>query len=133
MSSPSSRYLALKVMMLPRDTNALGTIHGGVILHHLDQAGAIGGREEIRRHGWPERSLVTRGIEAVSFREPVFVGDVVSFWTELIQIGRTSMAIQVSVEAERSGQILPVTDARVTYVAVQLPGDRRPVPIRPEG
>jgi acyl-CoA thioesterase YciA len=129
----AGRYLALKTMMLPRDTNALGTIHGGVILHHLDQAGAIGARWELRNRSWPDRALVTVGIEAVEFHAPVFVGDVVSFWTETVRVGRTSLTIRVSVESERKGATIEVTDARITYVAVDIAGDRRPVPLHPDG
>jgi acyl-CoA thioesterase YciA len=125
------RYLATKVVMMPRDTNPHGTIFGGVLLSYLDQAGAVGARYEIRRQGYPAQLLVTRAMEGVEFREPVLVGDTLSFWTQVQRIGTTSVTVQVTVEAERDGMSREVTQAVVTYVAVQLQGvARRPVPIR---
>ena len=129
--SHSERYLATKVVMMPRDTNPHGSIFGGVILSYLDQAGAVGARHEIQRKGFPPQLLVTVAMEGVEFHEPVVVGDTLSFWTELRRIGTTSITMHVTVEAERNGQPRRVTQAVVTYVAVQLQGDvRRPVPIR---
>lgn len=128
---PFERYLATKVVMMPRDTNPHGTIFGGVILSYLDQAGAVGARHEIRRQGFPSQLLVTVAMEGVEFHEPVLVGDTLSFWTEVRRIGNTSITVHVTVEAERDGQSRQVTQAVVTYVAVQLQGDvRRPVSIR---
>ena len=75
---------AIRVMMMPRDTNAHGTIFGGVILSYLDQAGAI----EARRHCGDR--VVTVAMNSVEFKQPVFVGDVLSFYAETVQIGRTS-------------------------------------------
>lgn len=128
------RYLALKTAMMPRDTNKYGTIFGGVVLSYIDLAGAIGARQVIRAAGWAEHPLVTVEMNRVEFLRPVLVGDTVSFWTEVTRIGRTSIAVHVSVETERDHEVIPVTDADVTYVAVELQDDvRRPVPIRPEG
>ena len=128
---PNQRYLAIKAVMMPRDTNPYGTIFGGVLLSYIDQAGAVGVRYEIRRAGWPDRPVVTVGINGVEFHQPVFVGDVVSFLTKVVRVGRTSITMHVTVEAERGGQVLKLTEAEVTYVAVELEeGDRRPVPIR---
>lgn len=110
--------------MMPRDTNAHGTIFGGVILSHLDQAGAI----EARRQGC--RLMLTVSMDKVVFHEPVFVGDLVSFWTECIRIGRTSITIKVVVEALRGSdpnERVIVTEAHVVYVNVGE--DRRPKPI----
>jgi acyl-CoA thioesterase YciA len=127
----SDRYLALKVMMMPRDTNPYGTIFGGVILSYLDQAGAIGARHEIAKQGFPKQDIVTVAMEGVEFHKPVFVGDAVCCWTELISIGKTSITVHVTVEAERDGEVAKLTEADVTYVAIQTRGtDRRPVPIR---
>src|SRR5687768_10881483 len=124
------RYLATKVVMMPRDTNPHGTIFGGIILSYLDQAGSVGARYEIRRQGYSPQSLVTVAMEGVQFREPVLVGDTLSFWTTVKRIGRTSITIHVAVEADRDGASRQVTQAVVTYVAVQLQGEvRRPVPI----
>ncbi len=69
----------------------------------------------------------------VEFHEPVHVGDIVSFWTEVLRVGRTSITIQVTVEAERDGKDVKLTEAEVTYVAVELQHDqRRPTPISGE-
>lgn len=130
---PGQRYLALKAAMLPRDTNPHGTIFGGVLLSYLDQAGAEGARHELALQGLPERLLVTVAMNAVEFLEPVYVGDVVSFWTELRRLGRTSITVHVTVDTSRRGQTINVTEADVTYVAVEQVGERRrPVPIRGE-
>lgn len=125
------RYLAIKVVMMPRDTNPYGTIFGGVILSYIDQAGAVGARHEIEIQGFPAQPLVTVALEGVEFREPVFVGDTLSFWTSIRRIGKTSITIHVTVETERDGQSRLLTQADVTYVAVALRGNaRRPVSIR---
>jgi acyl-CoA thioesterase YciA len=112
---------AIRVLMMPRDTNAHGTIFGGVILSYIDQAGAI----EARRQGC--QLMVTVSMDKVVFHEPVFVGDLVSFWTETIRIGTTSITTRVTVEAIRSGdpaQKVTVTSAQVVYV--NLGEDRKP-------
>jgi len=117
--------------MMPRDTNPHGTIFGGVILSYLDQAGAVGARHEMRRAGWPDRRLVTVAMKSVEFHKPVFVGDVVSFWTQVIRVGETSITMRVTVEAERGGTVQKLTQAEVTYVAIKLiDGMPRPEPIR---
>jgi len=130
-TADAERYLAVKVAMMPRDTNPYGTIFGGVILSHIDLAGAIGAQWAIRHSGWPEQPLVSVAMDSVQFRRPVFVGDVVSFWTRLLRVGRTSITMHVTVEADRQGEPVQLTEAQVTYVAVDLSaGERRPVPIR---
>jgi acyl-CoA thioesterase YciA len=130
----SDQYLALKAVMMPRDTNPHGTIFGGVILSYIDQAGAIGARSEIANFGGRAPALVTVALNKVEFHHPVFVGDVVSFLTRLIRIGRTSITIHVSVEVERDSHVLQVTEAEVVYVAIdQTLAGRRPVAILPPG
>lgn len=112
---PSPRHLAIRVVLLPKDTNAHGTIFGGVILSQIDLAGA----EEARR--WTHHSVVTVAMDAVEFHEPVYVGDVVSFWTRCERRGNTSVTVHVEVEAQRSGgarETVKVTEAKVVYVAV---------------
>lgn len=127
----SERYLALKAAMLPRDTNPHGTIFGGVLLSYLDQAGAEGARHALGEQGLPEHLLVTVAMNAVEFHEPVYVGDVVSFWTQLTRLGRTSITVHVTVDTSRRGKTVNVTEANVTYVAVKQIGDERvPVPLR---
>src|SRR5438132_13522765 len=102
---------AIHVLMMPRDTNAHGTIFGGVILSYIDQAGAI----EARRQGC--RLMVTVSMDKIVFHEPVFVGDLVSFWTETLRIGNTSITVKVRVESLRNvDQKVLVTDAQVVYV-----------------
>jgi len=116
----------LRVTLLPRDTNRHGTVFGGIILSHIDLAGAI----EARRRAGPH-NFVTVAMDKVAFHEPVFVGDVVSLHTRTLRVGRTSVTVKVTVEAEREGgEIRPVTEAEVVYVAVDR--DRRPVPVRKE-
>lgn len=128
---PTKRYLAIKAAMMPRDTNPHGTIFGGVILSYIDQAGAVGARHEMRRAGWPDHRIVTVAMKSVEFHEPVFVGDIVSFWTQAVRVGNTSITMRVTVETERDGKVQKLTQAEVTYVAVELvDGMPRPVPIR---
>jgi acyl-CoA thioesterase YciA len=117
---------AIRVVLLPRDTNAHGTIFGGVILSYIDLAGAV----EVRRH--TTKPIVTVAMHEVKFVEPVFVGDLVSFFTELVAIGRTSATVRVTVVADREsapGVRVQVTQAEVVYVAIDE--SRRPVAIRP--
>ena len=113
---------AIRVLMMPRDTNAHGTIFGGVILSYIDQAGAI----EARRQGC--HLMVTVSMDKVVFHEPVHVGDLVSFWTETLRIGTTSITTRVIVESFRNGnERANVTEAQVVYV--NLGHDRKPTPI----
>lgn len=115
---------AIRVLMMPRDTNAHGTIFGGVILSYIDQAGAI----EAHRQGAVK--IVTVSMDKVVFHAPVHVGDLVSFWAETLRIGSTSISIRVMVEAYRSegsGKAVTVTEAQVIYVNLNAEG--RPVPI----
>jgi acyl-CoA thioesterase YciA len=123
----SGREPAIRVVLMPKDTNAHGTIFGGVILSYIDIAAAI----EVRKHTL--KKIVTKAMREVIFVAPVFVGDLVSFYTELVRIGRTSITIKVTVEADRvnnPGMRVRVTEAEVVYVAIDE--ERRPVPIRDE-
>jgi acyl-CoA thioesterase YciA len=122
------RVPAIKVLLLPKDTNALGTIFGGVILSHIDLASAVEARKTAPRR-W-----VTKAMREVEFHEPVFLGDIVNFFTETVRVGRTSITVKVKVEAERwgggHGEQVKVTEAEVVLVSVDASG--RPVPIRPD-
>jgi acyl-CoA thioesterase YciA len=128
------RIPAIKLLLLPKDTNAFGTIFGGVILSNIDLASAVEARKTA-----PHR-YVTRAMHEVEFHEPVYLGDIVSFYTETVRVGRTSVTVRVSVEAERWGSIqepraghgerVKVTEAVVVLVAVNDQGSA--VPIRPE-
>jgi acyl-CoA thioesterase YciA len=123
-------YLAIQVVMMPRDTNPLGSIFGGVILSYLDQAGAIGARREVVKAGGSLPFLVTVAMNKVEFKQPVLVGDVVRFLTRRLDVGRSSITMNVTVEAERAGDVLQVTEAEVVYVGID-PQTRRPVPLLP--
>jgi len=118
------RIPAIKVILLPKDTNPGGSIFGGVILSHVDLASAV----EARKAG--RHRYVTKAMREVEFHQPVFLGDVVNFYTETVRIGRTSITVKVSVEADRweSGERVKVTEAEVVLVAVDDHG--RPIPIR---
>ena len=118
---------AIRITMLPRDTNSQGTIFGGVILSYIDMAGAI---EAHRRTGM-ER-FVTVAMREVIFHQPVFVGDLVSFYSETIKVGTTSITTRVVVEAERYGSPgvkARVTEAEVIYVAVDREGKKRKITV----
>ena len=107
---------AIRITLLPRDTNSAGTIFGGVILSYIDMAGAI----EAHRRTRMDR-FVTVAMREVIFHKPVFVGDLVSFYSETVKIGTTSITVRVVVEAERVGSNsdrVRVTEAEVVYVAV---------------
>ncbi|MCU0724663.1 MAG: acyl-CoA thioesterase [Planctomycetes bacterium] len=117
---------AIKVLMMPRDANVHQTIFGGVILSHIDQAGAVHAR-----YLGCER-VVTVTMQAVTFELPVYVGDTVSFFTATGRIGRTSITVLVDVWAHRFAaphEEVPVTTAEVTYVNVGPGPDRRPIPV----
>ncbi|MDQ6652589.1 MAG: acyl-CoA thioesterase [Acidobacteriota bacterium] len=112
----SYRDPAIRIALLPRDTNSQGTVFGGIILSYIDMAGAI----EARRHTRMDR-FVTVAMREVIFHKPVFVGDLVSFYAETLGIGTTSITVRVIVEAERVGastEQVRVTEAEVVYVAV---------------
>ncbi len=115
---------AIRVVMMPKDTNALGTIFGGVILNYVDQAGVV----EAHRHS--NRKLVTVAMHEVKFIAPVLVGDLVSFYTETLKVGATSITVRVTVDAKRGEpphQDVRVTQAEVVYVAIDEKG--QPIPV----
>ena len=116
----------IRVTMMPRDTNAHGTIFGGVLLSYIDQAGAIEAARQVCQ------KLVTVAIKEVVFLEPVHVGDVVSFFGSVKRKGRTSITVAVEVWATRlmveTPEEVKVTEAELTFVAVD--GDGKPVPLR---
>ena len=122
----AERVPAIKVLMLPKDTNAMGTIFGGVILSNIDLASAVEARKAA-----PHR-YVTKAMHEVEFHAPVLLGDIVSFYTETVRIGRTSITVRVEVEAERwaapAAERVKVTEAEVVLVAIDATG--APIPIR---
>lgn len=110
------RDAAIRLTMMPRDTNAHGTVFGGIILSYIDVAGGV----EAVRHTRHNR-FVTVAMKEVIFHEPVFIGDLVSFYARTIGVGNTSITIHVEVEAERFGTpgvLVKVTEAEVTFVAI---------------
>lgn len=115
-NSNQKRDAAIRLTMMPRDTNAHGTVFGGIILSYIDVAGGV----ESVRHTRHNR-FVTVAMKEVIFHEPVFIGDLVSFYARTLKVGKTSITIHVEVEAERFGTpgvVVKVTEAEVTFVAV---------------
>ena len=114
--SPLTSIPTLRQLAMPKETNALGTIFGGGILSQIDQAAAI------EAHKYHKGAVVTVAMDEIEFKQPVFVGDVVSYYTRIHKLGRTSVTIDVYVYAQRQfaedGDFLPVTQARVVMVAV---------------
>ena len=114
---------ALRIILLPEDTNGAETIFGGVILSYIDLAGAV----EARRHC--NAMFVTVAMKEIVFKQPVYVGDVVSFYTKTKSIGTTSITVSVRVEAIRvigdeAGEKIHVTEGEVTYVAMDQEGNK---------
>jgi acyl-CoA thioesterase YciA len=117
---------AIRVIMMPKDTNARGTIFGGVILSYIDQAAAVAAYKQ------SSKNFVTKAMNTVEFVAPVQLGDVVSFYASIVRFGTTSLTVKVDVEAERAQpkgqkQLVRVTEAEVVCVAVDSQG--RPIPI----
>jgi acyl-CoA thioesterase YciA len=118
---------AIRIVLLPRDTNSQGTIFGGIILSYIDIAGAV----EAHRRTKMER-FVTVAMREVKFHQPVFVGDLVSFYAETVRTGTTSITIRVVVEAERPTRAegpVRVTEAEVVYVAVDENRKKMPIEV----
>lgn len=115
---------AIRITLLPRDTNSQGTIFGGVILSYIDTAGAV----EAHRRTKSER-FVTVAMKEVIFHKPVLVGDLVSFYADTLRIGTTSITTRVVVETQRIGETesMRVTEAEVIYVAVDERGNKTPI------
>lgn len=118
---PQDRHATLRVVPMPADTNSVGDIFGGWIMSHVDVAGAIAAARRARGR------VVTVAVNALTFKKPVMVGDIVSFYAEVIRVGRTSITTKVDVYAERRLQeheCVKVTEAELTYVAIDQ--NRRP-------
>ena len=120
--SKPNRDAAIRLTMMPRDTNAHGTVFGGIILSYIDVAGGV----ESIRHTKHNR-FVTVAMKEVIFHEPVFIGDLVSFYARTLKVGNTSITIHVEVEAERFGTpgvLVKVTEVEVTFVAIDESGKK---------
>ncbi|MFL6624595.1 MAG: acyl-CoA thioesterase [Sulfurifustis sp.] len=113
---------------MPSDTNATGDIFGGWIMSQVDIAGGIYAARRARGR------VATVAVNAFTFKKPVYVADVVSFYTRLLKIGTTSLTVDVKVYAQRNwsaatpGEVVLVTEAVLTYVALDAQGRKRPVP-----
>ncbi len=122
---PQDKQPALRVMPMPADLNPAGDVFGGWVMSMADIAGAI---PAVRR----ARSRVTTvAVNSFTFKQPVSVGDLVSFYAEVTAVGRTSITVDVEVFAERDPEnpvVVKVTEARLTYVALDDKGRKRPVP-----
>ena len=123
---PDSKQPAIRTSMMPKDTNAAGSIFGGVILSLIDLAAFV---EADRQAG---HRYLTIAMDKIEFCKPVQVGDIVSLWANTVHVGTTSIRIRVNVLARsrRTREDIAVTTAEVTMVAVD--GDGRPIPIYPD-
>jgi acyl-CoA thioesterase YciA len=123
---PQGEMPVLRIVPMPADTNAHGTIFGGWVMAQVDIAGSIPAWD--RAQG----PVVTIAVNSFVFREPVFVGDLVSFYARVLKVGRTSITVDVEVFSQRGrqgrGEVVKVTEAQLTYVAVDDNRQPRPVP-----
>ncbi len=130
-SLPADRHPTLRVVPMPADTNAAGDIFGGWIMSHADIAGSVVASRRARGR------IVTVAVNALQFRKPVFVSDLVSFYADVVSVGHTSITVDVVVYAESArqrgewaGECVKVTEATLTYVAID--DQRRPREVPPE-
>ena len=125
LSLPSGRQPALRVMPMPADANQYGDIFGGWIMAQVDVAGAIVAKQRARGR------VATVSVDSFVFKQPVSVGDVVSFYAEVVRTGTTSVTVNVEVFAERDPEnpvTVKVTEAKLTYVAINQQGGKRELP-----
>ena len=123
---PCNHELVLKVIPMPADSNANGDIFGGWVMAQVDLAGSVLPARYIKGR------MATVAVNEFIFKQPVRVGDILSFFSHVTRIGRTSITVEVEVYAERfsdQGKYLKVTEARLTYVAIDADGRPRPVPV----
>ena len=126
-SLPTDKELVLKVIPMPADSNANGDIFGGWVMAQVDLAGSV------LPARYAKGRMATVAVNQFIFKQPVRVGDILSFYSEVTRIGRTSVTVKVEVFAERfqsQGQYVKVTEASVTYVAIDEAGRPRPIPPR---
>ena len=122
---PTDKELVLKVIPMPADTNGNGDIFGGWVMAQVDLAGSVLPARYIRGR------MATVAVNEFIFKQPVRVGDILSFFSAITRVGNTSVTVEVEVYAERfstQGQYVKVTEARLTYVAIDEQGRPRPVP-----
>ena len=122
---PEGKIPALRVVPMPADSNQNGDIFGGWIMAQVDIAGGIVAGRIARGR------VATVSVKSFIFKQPVQIGDVLSFYAEVERIGNTSITVNVEVYAERGrseAKVVKVTEAALTYVAIDLEGKPRPVP-----
>ena len=122
---PEGRELVLKVIPMPADTNGNGDIFGGWVMAQVDLAGSVLPARYVKGR------MATVAVNQFIFKQPVRVGDILSFFAHVTRIGNTSITVQVEVFAERysaQGQYVKVTEASLTYVAIDQEGRPRPIP-----
>ena len=122
---PTDKELVLKVIPMPGDTNGNGDIFGGWVMAQVDLAGSV------LPARYTQGRMATVAVNEFVFKQPVRVGDILSFFSSVTRIGRTSVTVQVEVYAEnfeRQGQYMKVTQALLTYVAIDDHGRPRPIP-----
>lgn len=122
---PDDKQPALRVMPMPADLNPAGDVFGGWIMAMVNIAGAIPARRRAKCR------VATIAVNAFLFKQPVSVGDLVSFYADVVSVGRTSVTVDVEVYAERDPEnpvVVKVTEATLTYVAVDDKGRKRPIP-----
>ena len=128
---PEGEQPVLRIVPMPADTNAHGTIFGGWVMSQVDVAGSVAAWERAQGR------IVTIAVNSFVFREPVFVGDLVSFYARVLKVGRTSITVDVEVFAQRRSDgrsvAVRVTEAQLTYVAVDERRQPRNVPEMQEG
>lgn len=115
----------LRVMPMPADVNAAGDIFGGWVMAQVDIAGGVAAMRRARGR------VATVAVNSFQFRQPISVGDVVSFYADIVRVGRTSITVDVAVYAERNPMapvVVKVTEAILTYVALAADGSKREVP-----
>jgi len=125
--APSPHELVLRVIPMPADCNANGDIFGGWVMAQVDLAGSVVPARYVRGR------LATVAVNEFIFKHPVRVGDILSFYAHVTRVGNTSITVQVEVFAERIGQQdqhVKVTEACLTYVAIDQEGRPRPIPKR---
>ncbi len=128
-AAQGERIVALRKFMLPAETNGMGNIFGGMLLTYMDMAGHYTARQACKNRVISR--CVTRLMDQIEFKEPVHVNDIITCYGTITKVGKTSITVHIDVEAERHGQVIPVTQADLVFVAVDMEG--RPVPVCPTG
>lgn len=126
LSGLPEKHATLRVVPMPADVNPNGDVFGGWIMSMVDIAGGVVARRRAAGR------VVTVSVDSFLFKQPVAVGDVVSFYADVVNVGRTSMAIKVEVYAERvhdHAEVVKVTEAQLTFVAIDAQGKKRDVPL----